>query len=107
MAAGSPGQGRDYPASFYDYGGELRSIGQPQLAAPFNRHRKRTGPSSWGRAEAVVLRGPCRGATRHGSDCELKFCFSVAYFGVPSVRGELQASRNNRYWPVSIPSGLI
>jgi hypothetical protein len=47
---------------------------------------QRNGPST-GRAEG--LRGHA-GAAQHGSDCELKFCFRAAYFGVPSARGRFR-----------------
>jgi hypothetical protein len=38
-----------------------------------------------GVATEAVLLGALPGAARHGSDCELKFCFSAAYFGLPNV----------------------
>jgi hypothetical protein len=35
----------------------------------------------------ALLLGAMPGAAQHGSDCELKFCFRVAYLGVSSARG--------------------
>jgi hypothetical protein len=43
---------------------------------------KETAPAQ-GRTEAVFTQLCQRGYARHGSDCDLKFCFRAAYFGVP------------------------
>src|ERR1700730_5022900 len=58
---------------------------------------KRNGPSGVA-TEAVLLWGLMPGGNRAWSDCELKFCFRAAYFGVPSARGTPCAGRESGNW---------
>jgi hypothetical protein len=51
---------------------------------------KETAPARGGGGAEGRLTSGYAGAARHGSDCELKFCFRAGYFGVPSARGRFR-----------------